>query len=247
MKVGVFGLMVMAAGLPCAMAGELAGTWEGTFTKGTEAFYAGFDLDVAGDRITGAAFVQGWGYSKVSDGRLEGNRFRFTVDRKFTGDGPISKIEFNGAVMGKSMALAMIDGAKYETTLHRVESQVTGPLSVGAEPKELEGKWTARFVGRIGDRPKMIGHIDFDFQVDGNKLTGMAHMEGWPGDCPISEGKVENGRLSFIATGLRPSSSGIPVMRFEGEIHGTRLKLTMRHQIFGADNGVGLPMDAMRM
>jgi hypothetical protein len=35
-------------------------------------------------------------------------------------------------------------------------------------------------------------------------------------------------------------------MRFEGEIHGSGLKLTMRHQIFGADSGVGLPLDAVR-
>lgn len=92
----------------------------------------------------------------------------------------------------------------------------------------------------------MIGRIDLDFQVTGNTLTGMAHMGGWPGDCPISEGKVENGKFSFTATGQKPSSSGLPVMRFDGELHGNQLKLTMRHQIFGADNGVGLPMDAVR-
>jgi hypothetical protein len=246
MKVGVFGLMVLAASTHCAMAG-VSGTWEGTFTKGTNAQYAGFDLDVTSDRITGAAYVEGWGYSEVSDGRVEGDRFRFTVNRKFTGDGPISKIEFSGAVTGKSMAIAWIDGTRYETTLHRAESQVTGPLSVDAAPRDLEGKWTARFVGRIGSRPKMIGRIDFDFQIDGSKLTGIAHMGSWPGDCPISEGKIENGRFSFTASGRVPSSTGIPVMRFTGEIHGPQLKLTMRHQIFGADNGADLPLDASRM
>jgi hypothetical protein len=245
MKIGVFALIALAAGLPSAMAGEVWGTWEGTFTKGTDAFYAGFDLDVAGGKITGAGYVQGWGYSEVTVGSVEGDRFHFTLDRKSLGDGPIS-IEFTGAATGKSMAIAWNDGAAYQTTLHRVESQVTGPLSLDAAPKELEGKWTARFVGRIGDRPKMIGRIDFDFQVDGNKLTGMAHMQGWPGDCPISEGKVENGRFSFIASGRIPSSSGIPVLRFTGEIHGTQLKLTMRHQIFGDDNGRDLPLDASR-
>jgi hypothetical protein len=35
-------------------------------------------------------------------------------------------------------------------------------------------------------------------------------------------------------------------LRFEGEIHADGLKLTMRHQIFGEGNGVGLPMDAER-
>jgi len=72
-------------------------------------------------------------------------------------------------------------------------------------------------------------------------------MGNWPGDCPISEGKVENGRFSFTASGRVPSSTGMPVMRFTGEIHGPQLKLTMRHQIFGADNGADLPLDASRM
>ena len=31
-------------------------------------------------------------------------------------------------------------------------------------------------------------------------------------------------------------------MRFEGEIHGSQMNLTMRHQVFGADNGLGLPL-----
>jgi hypothetical protein len=239
-------LIGLTAGLSCAMAGELAGTWEGKFIVGTKARYAGFDLNVAGDRVTGAAFIQPWGYSVVSDGRVEGDQFRFTVD-KYSQNRTVEKIEFSGAVTDKSMTLAMIDGRRHEMTLHRVESQVTGPVSVEAAPKELEGEWRARFVGRIGDRPKMIGSIDFDFHVEGNTLTGVARTGSWPGDCRITQGKVESGRFSFTATGSRPSSTGIPVMRFEGEIHGKQLKLIMRHQIFGGDNGVWLPMDGMRM
>lgn len=247
MKAVLCALAIVGSGLGYARAGELAGAWEGKFPRGAETFYAGFDLDVSGDRITGAAFVQGWGYSTVSGGRVEGDRFRFTVDRKFTGTGPASKVEFEGALSGDSMTLAMNDGERYETTLHRAGSQVTGPVMVDAAPKDLQGKWTARFTGRIGNRPKMIGRIDFDFRVDGNTLTGVAHMAGWPGDCPLSEGKVRNGRFSFTATGLTPSSTGIPVMWFEGEMHGNGLKMTMHHQIFGSDTGLKLPLDARRM
>ena len=247
MKTGVLGLIILTACLQGAAAGELAGTWEGTITKGPDTFHAGFDLDVRGDRVTGAAFIQGWGYSRVFDGRVSQDQFEFTVYRQPIGDGPIAKVVFHGELRGTSMTLAMIDGARYETTLHRLESQVTGPISLDAAPKELEGKWTARFVGRIGDRPKMIRHIDFDFHVDGNTLSGMAHIDNWPGDCPISEGKVENGRFAFTATGKSPSSSGIPILWFEGEIHGKQLKLMMHHQIFGRDSGVGLPIDGIRL
>jgi hypothetical protein len=100
MKAVFCGLMVLAAGLPCAMAADLAGPWEGKFFEGTETVYAGFDLDVTGDRITGAAFVEGWGYSRISEGYVDGDRFHFTVDRKFRGDGPVSKIEFKGEGAG---------------------------------------------------------------------------------------------------------------------------------------------------
>jgi len=242
-------LLVLFAvtGLQCAIAGDVAGTWEGYFTRGADRFHAGSDLDVKNGRITGAAYVQGWGYSRVSDGQVEGDRFRFTVDRKFAGDGPISKIGFEGSIDGKTMTLVMSDRSRQETTLSRVGSQVTGPVSVDAAPADLEGHWSGRWVGRIGDRPKMIGRIDFDLNVEGNRLSGVAHMKpAWPGDCPITNGTVSNGRFSFTATGLSPSSSGIPVMRFEGEIHGAELKMTMRHQIFGGDNGTEIPMDATR-
>ena len=122
-RTALCGLIMLAAGLPYATGAGLAGTWEGSFTKGAAIINAGFDLDVIGDTITGAAFIQGWGYSTVSGGRLDGNQFYFMVDRQYTGNGPISKIEFSGMVRDKSMALAMIDGAKYETTLRRTESQ----------------------------------------------------------------------------------------------------------------------------
>jgi hypothetical protein len=242
MKAGLWLLIVVAAAPRCTSAAELAGTWEGEFSRGKDKLHAGFDLDVTRDGIRGAAFIEGWGYSKVSRGRVDGDNVRFTVDRKFSGTGPITEADFDGSISGKSMTLAMIDGARYEITLHRTESQVTAPLSADAPPKTLEGRWKAIFVGRIGDRPKMIRDIDFDFKVDGNALAGMAHAGAWPGDCPISKGEVKNGRFSFTASGSLPSSSGIPVMRFEGEIHGDQLKLAMT---FG--RGATLPMDATRI
>jgi len=223
-------LATLVLAMVSTTAGQVAGTWEGKFGQQ----YAGFDLDVIGDRISGDAYIEGWPFAGVS-GRVEGERFRFTA----------RKIEFEGMVTGDSMSLTMMDGAKQEATLERTKSRASGPLSLDAPPQELAGEWTARFVGRIGDRPKMIGRIDFDFQVDGNTLSGMAHMPGWPGDCPISEGKVENGRFSFVATGRLPSSSGIPVIRFEGEIHGTVLKLSMR-VLLVSSRWSGLELDAVR-
>jgi hypothetical protein len=242
MKILVYWLIGLTTILSYEAPTELAGTWERTLTIGTEAGYIGFDLDVARDNVSGEAVTQLWGYSAISDGHVEGDQFWFTVDHRFNDNRSVEKIKFTGAVAGKRMTLAMIDDSRHEATLHRVESQVTAPLTVNAPPKELEGEWTARFVGRLRDRPKMFNRVNLNFHVEGNTLTGMAHMGNWPGDCLITQGRVENGRFSFTASGVSPSSSGI-LMRFEGETHGTQLKLTMRHQMFGADNGVGLPMD----
>jgi hypothetical protein len=246
MKLWIFWIVGLAIALPHLNAGDLEGTWEGTLAIGNEQVYAGFDLDLVGDQITGTAFIQGWNQTNIN-GTSEGDRFRFVVNRTAGYNQPTSKVELRGQVVGKLMTLSIVDEPSRETTLHRVESQITDAITVGASPKELEGKWVARFVGRIGNRPKMIGQIVLDLRVEGSGLTGVAHTVAWPCDCSISEGKVESGRFSFNATGARPSSSGIPVLSFKGEIHGNRMKLTMRHQMFGGDNGVDIPMDATRM
>src|SRR4051794_19538604 len=113
------------------------------------------------------------------------------------------------------MSLASSGRGEYAATVQRTTSHVAGPISAGATAKDLEGAWNAHWTGRIGDRPKMIGKIRFDFSTGREGLTGIAHMVGWPGDCPISDVKIDGGRISFTATGRVPSSSGIPVMRFE--------------------------------
>lgn len=219
----------------CAFGAGLAGTWEGTFADAQKS-YAGFDLDVSGNQVKGEAYLSGWGFSYVADGRVEGNRFSFTVNQ----------VAFEGTIEGDTMSLASSGRAAYAATLQRTVSHVTGPISAGATAKDLEGEWKTHWTGRIGNRPKMIGSMRFDFRIEENRLTGIAHAGNWPGDCLITDVQVQGGRISFTATGQVPSSTGIPVMRFEGEVHGKALKLTMRHQIFGAENGVGLPLDATR-
>ncbi len=220
---------------PCAFGAGLAGTWEGRFADAQRS-YAGFDFDVSGNLVTGEAYLSGWGFARVTDGRVDGNRFSFSVNR----------VAFEGKIDGDTMSLASNGVDAYSATLERTQSHVTEPISVGATMKELDGAWKAHWTGRIGQRPKMIGAMRFVFRNERNGVAGVVQMAGWPGDCPITEIKIDRGRMSFTATGRVPSSTGIPVMHFEGEIHGKQLKLMMRHQIFGADNGVGLPLDAVK-
>ena len=209
----------------CASGAGLAGTWEGSLLDSAKS-YAGLDLDVRGDRVSGDAYISGWNFAQVAGGRVEGNRFRFSVNG----------VEFEGSMDGDTMSLQSTPGGSYVASLRRTQSEVTGPISAGATAKDLEGAWKTRWTGRIGERPKTIGDMRIEFKVGANGLTGVAHMGAFPGDCSITDVKVEGGRISFTATGRVHWSSGVPVTRFEGEIHGSQLKLKMD----------GLPLDAVR-
>src|SRR6185312_7318244 len=174
-------------------------------------------------------------YARVSDGRVDGNRFSLTVNG----------IRFAGEIERDTMSLAGTSGgAPAVAALQRTQSRVTGPVTAGATAKDLQGAWKTRWTGAIGERPKMIGGMLIDFKVDENGLTGVLHASVWPGDCPITDLKIDDGRISFTATGRIPSSTGIPILRFEGEIHNDGLKLTMRSQMFGRGYSEGLPLDA---
>ncbi len=99
-------------------------------------------------------------------------------------------------------------------------------LAVNASAKDIAGSWKVSFVRGVAWQT--IGEADFDFKVDGNKLSGTAHIGvGWPGTAPISEGIIDGDRISFLVLGRQPSSDGYPKMRFEGSVQGDELRLTM--------------------
>ena len=243
---------LLAMAISPAIANDLAGTWEASFagdTPGAEKPASiGFDLYVTGDKLAGMAFMGAWGVSYIFDGKMDGDHFSFTVERRTPPPGGPFKVAFAGSVEGKRMNLTMTDGAAHAMTVERVESKVVAPVSVNATAEDVTGSWKAWWVGRIGDRPKMIAEMTFDFQLDGNTLTGVAHLDTWPGGCPITEGRFEAGHFSFTALGQRPSSSGLPVFKFEGTIHGKEMKLVMvQEDRFTADKPKELPMDARKL
>jgi len=56
----------------------------------------------------------------------------------------------------------------------------------------------AHWTGRIGGRPKMIVKMSFDFSTEGSRLTGIAHMSGWPSDCPMRLATVFGPLRQFV-------------------------------------------------
>jgi hypothetical protein len=95
------------------------------------------------------------------------------------------------------------------------------------------GTWKAVFTGPVAERPKMVTEMIFEVIATKDKLTGTAHMGGWPGDAPLSEGNVEGDRISFIAVGKSPwraassagESSGLPKLIFSGTLQGGEIQL----------------------
>ena len=108
--------------------------------------------------------------------------------------------------------------------------------ATSASAHDIAGSWKVVFVS--GCAWKSIGGAMVEFNVDGNTLTGTAHVGLWPGTSPISEGKIDGDRISFIVLGRRPSSDGFPKMRFMGTVHSDELQLSMAlFYSYESDNG----------
>ena len=96
-----------------------------------------------------------------------------------------------------------------------------------ASPAEIVGTW--RVKSAWPDRPglKTVGSIVLDLKGDGKTVTGIAHIGSWPGDAPITGGRIDGDRITFDATGNLNSSTGIPTCRFEATVVSDEMFLTM--------------------
>lgn len=112
---------------------------------------------------------------------------------------------------------------------------LTAMLVFTASAADLNGTWKAVFLGDPGTWPKMVSFMTFDLKTDGNELTGIAHMSSWPGNAPVSEGKLEGDRITFTAVGNSPwrssgpqgSASGFPKLIFTGTVHGDAIEFSV--------------------
>ena len=100
-------------------------------------------------------------------------------------------------------------------------------LATGLYAADLSGSWTLNSTWPDGPGAKTLGSIVLDLKVDGDRVTGVAHLSSWPGDAPIANGKIENGRITFTATGHLTSSTGIPTCRFEVTVDGEEMTAYM--------------------
>ena len=84
---------------------------------------------------------------------------------------------------------------------------------------DIDGKWKGQLPGRDGN----MREISFDFKANGTNLNGS--MQGFRGDVPISDGKIENGAIQFkVALNMGGSAM---VMNYQGILSGSELKMKM--------------------
>ena len=100
-------------------------------------------------------------------------------------------------------------------------------LIVNAAASDLTGAWKVVFVGDPRTGPKTVGSIILDLKVDGNQVTGKALIGGWPGEAPIADGRIEDGHITFTATGHLDSTTGIPTCKFDVVAQEGEIRVTM--------------------
>ena len=84
---------------------------------------------------------------------------------------------------------------------------------------DIDGKWKGQLPGRDGN----MREISFDFKADGTALTGS--MQGFRGEVPISEGKIESGAVLFKVS-MNMGGTAM-VMHYSGNLGSGDLKMKM--------------------
>ena len=127
------------------------------------------------------------------------------------------------------------------------------------QPKNdgFDGVWRAVFTGDQGARPKMVSEIDFELNADGGVLTGTVHAAYWPGDAPVSDGKIDGDRVSFTMVGTSPFQAGsggvmrtgYPKLCFTGIRRDNEMKIDLRwsEASLTCEDGKLLPMAAKKV
>lgn len=92
-------------------------------------------------------------------------------------------------------------------------------LSVSALAADVAGKWVSEMTSPDGQKRTS----NFDFKVDGEKLTGT--VSNARGETQIEEGKVKGDDVSFVVT--RNFGGNEVKMKYKGKVVGNELKLNV--------------------
>jgi hypothetical protein len=90
---------------------------------------------------------------------------------------------------------------------------LTAALTLSAA--DVTGIWEVKYSGSPRTGPKTVGSMILDLKVNGDIVTGTVVIGAWPGEAPISDGKIDGNHITFTATGNRGSTTGIPTCQFD--------------------------------
>ena len=103
----------------------------------------------------------------------------------------------------------------------------------GACAADLSGDWKAVFTGPPSEWPKTVSEMTFHLAMEGERLTGTAHMGSFPGDGPVTDGWIDGDRFGFTVvtpnrwwnSGPPRAASGFPKLVFSGAIEEGQMKI----------------------
>ena len=113
---------------------------------------------------------------------------------------------------------------------------VFATLATASFAADITGKWTAEVPGRNGQTRT----TNFDFKVEGEKLTGS--MSGMQGDVPLVDGKVKGDDIAFNV--VMSFNGNDMKLVYKGKVAGDVIKMTRTRE--GAE-GPGQEFEAKRV
>jgi hypothetical protein len=110
----------------------------------------------------------------------------------------------------------------------------------------ISGKWNAKVITKSIRRPKQFSEITLKLQANGDKLTGSATALRMQGEPVITNGKIEGDTISFtIVFNESNSTTGVPELKFKGNVHGDEIKLNLiwHYSGWGNDTSKDMPLE----
>ena len=124
-------LILLATLLPAASASELTGTWSTWFTADPPVSVTVkevvFELIANGESLKGKAYTGSWlGIADVLEGKIDGDRFSFTLNGRSPSTGTLSAVKFEGVVDGKRLTLTVYSPHALPMSGRKVEAVKEG-------------------------------------------------------------------------------------------------------------------------
>ena len=176
----VFAFLVM---LSAAYASDPGGTWKGAFEFEGSSVALTFNLQTAGNTVTGTVEGLPTTPAEIHDGKLDGDTVTFWVNTDY--EGQTYKLVYKGTMAGDQIGFMFgTDDGSWSTTLTATKN---GTQAV----PDVAGTWTGAFEFEGTSTP-----LTFNLKNSGNTVTG--NVEGLPTTpAEIHDGHVDGDSVSF--------------------------------------------------